>query len=98
MKPYYEEFGITIYHGDCCGVIASLPITVDLAITDPPYNVGKDYGTASDNRPDYDEWVLSVCGLLRQSASEFAVIVPNVNPGGWPVAMKIRAGNAIRKN
>lgn len=29
MKPYYEESGITIYHGDCREVIGGVPM-VDL--------------------------------------------------------------------
>lgn len=36
MKPYYEEKGITIYHGDCREILPSLP-KVDLVLTDPPY-------------------------------------------------------------
>lgn len=35
MQPYYDEAGITIYHGDCREVVAQLP--VDLVVTDPPY-------------------------------------------------------------
>ena len=38
MKPYYEQDGITIYHGDCREVMPSLnPHSVDLVLTDPPY-------------------------------------------------------------
>ena len=37
MKPYYEQDGITIYHGDCREVLPSL--AWDVAITDPPYGV-----------------------------------------------------------
>lgn len=36
--PYYEENGITIYHGDCLDVIPSLS-KVSAIITDPPYAV-----------------------------------------------------------
>lgn len=39
MKPYYEESGITIYHGDCREILPSLP-KVDAVITDPPYGIG----------------------------------------------------------
>lgn len=39
MKPYYDEGGITIYHGDALEVIPSLPL-VDLVVTDPPYVIG----------------------------------------------------------
>ena len=38
MKPYHEEDGITIYHGDCREVLPSLvPESVTLLWTDPPY-------------------------------------------------------------
>lgn len=54
IKPYYEESGITIYHGDCRDVLPSLqasisypgppaktrPFAFDLVLTDPPYGIG----------------------------------------------------------
>ena len=33
MKPYYEQDGVTIYHGDCREILAGLP--ADRLITDP---------------------------------------------------------------
>lgn len=38
-KPYYEEDGITIYHGDCREILPSLPPAA-LIFTSPPYNLG----------------------------------------------------------
>lgn len=38
MTPYYEQSGITIYHGDCREILRSIPYA-DAVITDPPYNV-----------------------------------------------------------
>jgi DNA modification methylase len=38
MKPYYEESGIAIYHGDCREVLPILE-PVDHVITDPPYEL-----------------------------------------------------------
>lgn len=38
MKPYYEESGIVIYHGDCREILPTLP-KVDLVLTDPPYEL-----------------------------------------------------------
>ncbi len=38
MIPYYEENGITIYHGDCREILPTLP-KVDLVLTDPPYGI-----------------------------------------------------------
>lgn len=41
MKPYYEQDGITIYHGDCLAVLESLgAFTIDAVLTDPPYASG----------------------------------------------------------
>ena len=39
MTPYYDEDGITIYHGDCLEVLPTLP-SADLVVTDPPYIIG----------------------------------------------------------
>jgi modification methylase len=40
MKPYYQEDGITIYHGDCREIVPSVAAGVDLIFTSPPYNLG----------------------------------------------------------
>ncbi len=44
MKPYYEQSGITIYHGDCREVIEQWEgqhgvKAFDLLLTDPPYGI-----------------------------------------------------------
>lgn len=36
MKPYYEQSGVMIYHGDCREILPTLA-PVDHVITDPPY-------------------------------------------------------------
>lgn len=52
MKPYYEHAGITIYHGDCRDVMASLK--ADALVTDPPYGVNLgSHGGATDGRKDH---------------------------------------------
>lgn len=39
MTPYYEQDGVTIYHGDCRDAFASIPDdSVDCIVTSPPYN------------------------------------------------------------
>jgi DNA modification methylase len=39
MRPYYEQAGITIYHGDCREILPSLSTVVDLVVSDPPYGI-----------------------------------------------------------
>ncbi len=41
MKPYYDEDGVTIYHGDCFDLLHDLPPqSIGAVITDPPYSSG----------------------------------------------------------
>jgi DNA modification methylase len=45
LIPYYEQDGITIYHGDCREILPSIG-PVDLLLTDPPYGIAlKSHGT-----------------------------------------------------
>lgn len=37
IRPYYQESGITIYHGDCREILPHIS-RADLMITDPPYS------------------------------------------------------------
>jgi site-specific DNA-methyltransferase (adenine-specific) len=37
MKAYYQDYYVTIYHGDCREILPELP-KVDLVFTDPPYS------------------------------------------------------------
>lgn len=69
MKPYYEDDFATLYHGDCREV---LPLDDgDCLVTDPPFNVGKDYGTSDDALPmaEYEAMIhaLSTSGPERQA-------------------------------
>jgi site-specific DNA-methyltransferase (adenine-specific) len=62
MTPFYEDASATIYHGDALEVMAGMDDdSVDAVITDPPYNVGKDYGPDHDDRmapADYRVWTI----------------------------------------
>jgi site-specific DNA-methyltransferase (adenine-specific) len=46
MKPYYQEDGITIYHGDCQKVVNFTGMH-DLLLTDPPYGISADRDRSS---------------------------------------------------
>lgn len=49
MTPYYQEKGITIYHGDCRDVLPTLE-PVDLVLTDPIYGVSQ-VGVRHEGQP-----------------------------------------------
>lgn len=70
----------TIHTGDCIEVLASLPReSVDLVVTDPPYNIGIDYGSGkkADLRDDYPawcrSWIAECYRVLRPSGSIWVV-------------------------
>jgi len=67
MKPYYDDGQISIYHGDCRDVMPNLE-SVEIVLTDPPYNAGKDYGGHNDSMDD---------DKFRQWLSEWWDILPS---------------------
>ena len=60
MSDKYQGSDVTILHGDCLEVLATMPHhTVDLIFADPPYNIGKRFGKFRDTWPSdlaYSEW------------------------------------------
>lgn len=67
MKPYYEEAGIRIFHGDCREILPTLG-PVDLVLTDPPYNgvLAEDWDNQWENDADFLAWLDGVFGLLAE--------------------------------
>lgn len=72
MKPYYQDNAVIIYHGDCREILPQVE-PVDLVLTDPPYNRGKDYGVYKDALPtseyiDLLKWLIAEsCRLAARS-------------------------------
>lgn len=64
LKTYYQDDYCTIYHGDCRTVLLGLTGQMACVITDPPYNVGIDYGEHDDEMKaaDYHAWMYGVFG------------------------------------
>jgi len=58
-SPYYEDKSILLYNLDCVDALSQLPReSIDLFITSPPYNIGKEYETVMD-MDQYVEWCQS---------------------------------------
>jgi site-specific DNA-methyltransferase (adenine-specific) len=64
-KPYYDEGGITIFHGDCRTILPHLA-PVDLVLTDPPY--GENQATWDSRKPTDEVWDLMV-SRMREGAA-----------------------------
>ncbi len=89
MTPYYDEDGITIYHGDCLDVLPTLT-NIDLVFTSPPYNLGDMSGGLAnlnggylgynDQRRDYDDWQRHVLSACWDTLSDSGAIFYNHKP------------------
>ncbi len=63
MQPYYEQDGITIYHGDCREILPGLS-SVDLVLTDPPYGLHYQGEGWDAERPDWLPWVQGLAPVV----------------------------------
>jgi DNA modification methylase len=85
VKPYYEQDGITIYHADCREVLPSL--RADVILTDYPYGIGLDYGTAFADTPKYiEELVSDALPMMRETAPVVALTCGIANVWRYPAA------------
>ena len=67
MGVYFqEENNVILYHGDVLEVLKHLSEGfVDLIITSPPYNVGKEYGDNVNDTKSYEEYLEFARGWLE---------------------------------
>src|SRR3990167_1684005 len=81
VQPYYEQSGVTIYHGDSLEILPTLG-PVDLVLTDPPYGIGlvtktSDYrGSANFDRGAS----LQASVLYKDSPAEIRQLIADVIP------------------
>lgn len=91
MKPYYQDESCVIYHGDCLEVLPSIP-AVDLVVTSPPYNKGRQSGdyanmrdaylSHTDDLPDaeYVEWQQQVLAACWRAVAPAGAVFYNHKP------------------
>ena len=72
MTPYYEQDGITIYHGDCRDVLPTMK--VDCVVTSPPYNTlprtAKASGLHADRKTGVNAWLTKASQSYSDSLPE----------------------------
>jgi DNA modification methylase len=77
QKPYFTDGKRTIYHSDCREILPTLP-KFDVLLTDPPYGILKETGSAATRRQGGNldqgkmQWdsaiTLEDCEMLKRSA------------------------------
>ena len=83
LKPYYEQDGITIYHGDAREILPGL--TADVVLTDFPYGIGLDYGDEYEDSPEnLDQLITDTLPLMRDAAPVVAFTCGVVNIWRYP--------------
>ena len=73
--------------GDCIEVMKDIPSgSVDLIVTDPPYNVGLNYGKHYKDNKSKDkyygwckEWLKKCADVLNQNGSFYLISYPEIN-------------------
>ncbi len=56
QNAFSADAKVVLHHGDCLNLLRSLPDnSVQLFVTSPPYNLGKEYETRT-NLDTYVEW------------------------------------------
>ena len=82
--PYYDRDGVTLYLGDCRELLPLLGPAA-LVVTDPPYNVGKDYEVASDalDGAEYEAFMRSVVTESLRIAPNQAWVAPRYKMALW---------------
>jgi site-specific DNA-methyltransferase (adenine-specific) len=77
VKPYYEQSGATIYHGDCRDVLGDCG-AVDLVLTDPPYGVTYQSNTGGHRgkEPITNDGTRLSLALYRQVMPMIAALPP----------------------
>jgi len=81
MKPYYDEAGITIYHGDCREVLQGVTDLVDIVVTSPPYNMGLVPG--GNGRGMYRPGASNKAGRFRDGYGAFSDALPQGTYDEW---------------
>src|ERR1044071_7751605 len=66
LAPYYHDELVAVYQADATDLSFLADGSVQLVVTSPPYNLGKDYGSARDDATyhEYLGWVEIWCREL----------------------------------
>ena len=65
-----------VYNMDCAEGLKQLgDKSTTISFTDPPYNLGKDYGEYKDNRQDYLQWMSQVINEMKRVSQKGIILL-----------------------
>lgn len=96
--PYYDQDGITIYHGDCRDILASLPVA-SAVVTSPPYAEQRAGLYLSVPEGDYPAFTVAWMNQVRLAAAgSIALVIRTHLRGGFLSPYVLRTRIALIEN
>lgn len=97
MTPYYEQDGITIYHGDCLEILPTLPRqSASLIATDPPFSVPIKYQNTDEDFPRswgdlavMEPFFAEVFNQVRRISTDYGQVYVCCDADTYPVFFKV---------
>jgi len=78
---YYQDDHVTLYHGDCTDVMASLPAeSVDAVVTSPPYAMQRRNTYGGIPEKDYPAWTVAWMDEARRVLKPDGSVIINIRP------------------
>jgi len=82
VKPYYQQDGITIYHGDCRDLCHAGLIKPSLIVTDPPFDAITHAGARTGSA---DRVLVDFASVTQEELLEYFKLLATVC-SGWQIA------------
>lgn len=84
MAPYYRTERGALYNGDAVEIMRKIrPDSIDCIFADPPFNLGKDYGTEFTDRNEHyvdwcSQWIREGSRILADGGAFFIYCMPSI--------------------
>jgi site-specific DNA-methyltransferase (adenine-specific) len=81
IKQIKKIGNATLYCADCDAVVKSLvDKSIDIVVSSPPYNIGREYGLYQDRKIDYMEWQISFWNFMFNKMKDNGHVFLNIQP------------------
>ena len=81
IKQMKKIGNATLYCADCDAVVRSLlDNSIDIVVSSPPYNIGREYGLYQDRKINYLEWQINLWNEVCKKMSDTGHVFLNIQP------------------